>query len=351
MIPISVCMIAKNEEQNIDKCLAPLKDQGFELIIADTGSTDQTKALASRYTKHIFDFKWCNDFSAARNFSISKASNDWILAVDFDEYLENIDISTLLLCTASHTGEIGTITRHNPCSLLSGQASLMTEQVARLFNRKYNHYQGIIHEQVLPRDDSAPVYFSAAISFYHHGYEEAASLTQKAHRNLTLLLTALDQDPHDPYLLYQTGKCCQVLKDYGAACNYFDEGLSCDIDPALVYVQDMIESYGYCLLELKNYQAALMLSNVYDLFSSHTDFVFLMGLIYMNNTLFDQAIAEFQKAASMKPDKTAGINSYMPNYNIGVIYECTGRINDAVCYYRKCGNYAPALSRLELLTR
>lgn len=349
MVPISVCMIAKNEEQNIDKCLSPLKDMGFELIIADTGSTDGTKQLASHYTDHIYDFKWNNDFSAARNFSISKASNDWILVVDFDEYFQTGNIQNLLLCAASHEREIGTITRHNPCNLLSGQTSVMTEQVARFFNRKYNHYQGIIHEQVFPVDGSNPVYYPIDISFYHHGYEDENTLTQKAERNLRLLLTTLEENPDDPYLLFQTGKCYQVLKDYDSACNYFDAGLSYDIDPALTYVQDMIESYGYCLLELKDYQTALSLANVYDIFASQADFVFLMGLIYMNNALLEQAIAEFQKAASMKTGRTKGINSYMPNYNIGVIYECMGHIPEAVNYYQKCGNYGPALIRLELL--
>lgn len=349
MIPISVCMIAKNEEQNIDKCLAPLKDMGFELVIADTGSTDKTRLLASRYTDHVYDFKWNNDFSAARNFSISKAANDWILVVDFDEHLEKADLQNLLFFTNSREREIGTITRHNPCNLLSGQSSLMTEQVARFFNRKYHHYQGIIHEQVFPMDGSDPIYSPINISFYHHGYEEESSLMQKADRNLKLLLSALDKNPNDPYLLFQTGKCYQILKDYHSACDYFDAGLSYDVDPALTYVQDMVESYGYCLLELKNYQAALSLSNVYELFSSQADFVFLMGLVYMNNALFEQAVAEFQKAASMKSGKTTGINSYMPNYNIGVIYECTGRRKEAINYYSRCENYAPALDRLSFL--
>lgn len=350
MLPISICMIAKNEEQNIDKCLAPLKELGFELVVVDTGSKDRTKSLVRKYTDFLYDFKWCNDFSAARNFSISKASNDWILVIDFDEHLQSADIPKIISCTDKHLKEIGTITRVNPCHLLSGQASVMTEQVARFFNRKYNHYRGIIHEQVFPIDDSAPAYFPTAVTFYHQGYANESNLSEKAGRNLTLLLTALESAPDDPYLLFQTGKCYQVLKDYSAACKYFDRGLSYDIDPSLIYVQEMIESYGYCLLEMKEYEAALGLSNVYDLFNRQADFVFLMGLIYMNNALFEQAINEFEKASRMPPGKTEGINSYMPNYNIGVIYECSGRPQMAKSYYQKCGNYLPARNRLQQLS-
>lgn len=349
MLPISVCMIAKNEESNICNCLAPLKELGLELIIVDTGSTDHTKSLIRKYTDSLFDFKWCNDFSAARNFSISKASNDWILVVDFDEYLQSADIQQLVSYVNTDSSKIGTITRVNPCNLISGQESVMTEQVARFFNRKYNHYRGIIHEQVFPINDSAPEYFPVAVSLYHHGYESENSLNEKAGRNLELLRTALIKSPDDPYLLFQTGKCYQVLKDYTAACQYFDRGLSHDIDPSLTYVQEMIESYGYCLLEKKEYEAALGLSNVYDIFCGQTDFVFLMGLIYMNNALFEQAVKEFKKAANMKPGKTEGINSYMPNYNIGVIYECTGQTEKAKKYYSRCGNYLPAKNRMEKL--
>ncbi len=349
MIPISVCMIAKNEEQNVHNCLAPLKKLGFDLVVTDTGSTDLTKSLVSQYTDHLYHFEWKNDFSAARNFSISKASYDWILVVDFDEYLKEADIQNLLSFADFHSNEIGTITRHNPCNLLSGQSSIMTEQVARFFNRNYNAYSGIIHEQVLPIDKSAPVYFPIDISFYHHGYEEENCLTEKARRNLDLLLLSLKDNPDDPYLLFQTGKCYQILKDFPTACQYFDAGLSYDIDPALTYVQDMVESYGYCLLEQHEYEAALGLANIYDLFSSQAGFVFLMGLIYMNNALFEQAIREFQKATSMKTGKTKGINSYMPNYNIGVIYECTGNKENAIKFYTKCGDYPPAKHRLSLL--
>lgn len=349
MLPISVCMIAKNEEQNVCSCLAPLKELGLELIVVDTGSTDQTRSLIRKYTNSLYDFKWCGDFSAARNYSISKAAYDWILVIDFDEYLQSADIPKLISCANTDSPKIGTITRINPCILISGQASVMTEQVARFFNRKYNHYRGIIHEQVFPLNDSVPEYFPVEISLYHHGYENENDLSEKARRNLELLLTAVTKSPNDPYLLFQTGKCHQVLKNYTAACQYFDRGLSYDIDPSLTYVQEMIESYGYCLLELKEYEAALGLSNVYDTFCRQTDFVFLMGLIYMNNALFEQAIQEFEIAANMNPGKTEGINSYLPNYNIGVIYECTGQIEKAKEYYTICGNYIPARNRLKVL--
>ena len=78
-LSLSVCMIVKNEEKNITDCLDSIKDVADEIIIVDTGSTDKTKEVVSQYNTQIFDFKWIDDFSAARNFSLSKATGDFIL--------------------------------------------------------------------------------------------------------------------------------------------------------------------------------------------------------------------------------------------------------------------------------
>jgi ADP-heptose:LPS heptosyltransferase len=86
---ISVFMIVKNEEQNILDCLESVKGIAAELIVVDTGSTDKTKEVVSKYTDNIFDFNWVDDFSAARNFALSKCSMDWCLWMDADDVLEN----------------------------------------------------------------------------------------------------------------------------------------------------------------------------------------------------------------------------------------------------------------------
>lgn len=88
MITISLCMIVKNEEAVLARCLDSICDLMDEIIIVDTGSTDSTKEIARRYTDKIFDFTWNGDFSAARNFSFSKASMDYIYTADADEVLD-----------------------------------------------------------------------------------------------------------------------------------------------------------------------------------------------------------------------------------------------------------------------
>lgn len=88
MITISCCMIVKNEEKILARCLDSIADLMEEIIIVDTGSTDATKEIAARYTDRVYDFTWIDDFSAARNFAFSKATKEYIYSADADEVLD-----------------------------------------------------------------------------------------------------------------------------------------------------------------------------------------------------------------------------------------------------------------------
>ena len=87
MITISLCMIVKNEEAVLERCLKSAKDFADEIIIVDTGSTDKTLEIAKKYTDKIFHFKWINDFSAARNFAFKKATMDYQMWLDADDVI------------------------------------------------------------------------------------------------------------------------------------------------------------------------------------------------------------------------------------------------------------------------
>ena len=92
---ISLCMITKNEENCLEQCLNSVKEIADEIIIVDTGSTDKTKEIAKKFNAKIFDFKWCDDFSAARNESLKHAAKDWILVLDADEIIEKKDLEKI----------------------------------------------------------------------------------------------------------------------------------------------------------------------------------------------------------------------------------------------------------------
>lgn len=88
MATITVCMIVKNEEKVLERCLCSLQGIWDELVIVDTGSTDSTKEIAARFTDKVYDFAWIDDFSAARNYAFSKANCEYIYSADADEVLD-----------------------------------------------------------------------------------------------------------------------------------------------------------------------------------------------------------------------------------------------------------------------
>ncbi|MDE6749529.1 MAG: glycosyl transferase family 2, partial [Lachnospiraceae bacterium] len=185
----------------------------------------------------------------------------------------------------------------------------------------------------------------------HIGYDGTEDeMREKSKRNITLLEKELETHGADPYIYYQLGQSYRKLHDFETAFRYLDLGLSMDVDPALDYVQNMVESYGYTLLDLRRNQDALGLLDIYDEFATRADFVFLIGLIYMNNGFLDQAINEFKKATTMEEFAVEGVNNYKAYYNIGVIYECTGYTKEAIASYRKCGDYLPAKARIQQLS-
>ncbi len=88
MVSISLCMIVKNEEKVLARCLDSLAPYMDEIIIVDTGSTDATKEIAGRYTRQVYDFAWTGSFADARNFAASKATKEYIYTADAVEYLD-----------------------------------------------------------------------------------------------------------------------------------------------------------------------------------------------------------------------------------------------------------------------
>ncbi len=352
---VSVCMITKNEEKNLPATLESVKKLGLEIVIVDTGSTDRTRQIALSYTDKVYDFDWCDDFSAARNFSISKATNDWILILDSDEVITDYDIESLRILTGYSVQILATITRKNHYDN-NGTDSIYTDRPERFFNRKAFHYEGTIHEQPrlikpfpIPKEGTG---LETGIVVDHVGYAlDAQGLEDKKNRNVGLLLEALKKNPNDPYIYFQLGQAYNGFDD-STALEYYSKGLEFDVDPSLEYVRMMIIAYGYCLLHLERYDEALAIAGVYDEFATSADFYTLMGVIYMRTGNLIKAMGEFLNATMCPLSYVEGSNSFIPLYNMGCINELLGETDMAVTYYKKCGEYPPAINRLsELGTR
>lgn len=185
---LSICIICKNEEKNIRKCLSSYVKTGFELIVVDTGSTDHTKEIAMQYTTTVYDFKWCNDFAAAKNFAISKASNDIVMIIDSDEYLDKIDVDGLGQLIKENSNRVGRIQRRNVFRR-NGEIKENREWINRIFSKQKFHYEGRIHEQVVALDGSEDYEtYQAPVTILHSGYDlPEEERKKKARRNIELL--------------------------------------------------------------------------------------------------------------------------------------------------------------------
>ena len=345
---LSICIITKNECENLKICLDRIKDLGCEIVVVDTGSTDDSRKIASAITPCMYEFSWCDDFSAARNYAVQKAGNDWILFLDSDEFVDMFDMPKLLEQMQTMPASIGHI--HIKSLYESdGQTMSSTEPIARLFSRRLYHFEGRIHEQIVPLDPSSePDYFDAPIYVTHVGYQGNDTYrTEKANRNLKLLLRELDAQPDDPYTLYQIGNSYFYSKQYAQAIPYFERAMELPLDTKLSYVHSIINLYGYCLINTKRFADALMLEAVYDDFKGDADYLFVLGLIYMNNAQFSKAVESFLAATKLPTSVVDGVNSYSAFYNVGVILECLGDKANAISYYEKAGDYAPALAGIE----
>lgn len=348
---ISVCIIAKNESENIKECLNRLRPYNYEIIVVDTGSTDDTKQIALEFTDKVYDFEWENDFSVARNFSISKASNDYVLIIDSDEYVTELDSSALEKLININSDSVGRICRTNTYWRENEQIK-GTERINRLFHKSRYHYSGRIHEQIVANNGNDYNTYNVPICIDHIGYDgNEESRKKKAQRNIELLNKELHEKGEDPYVLYQLGKSYYMQQDYMIACDYFSKGLEFDINPKLEYVIDMVQTYGYALINSKQYKTALQFENIYEEFGDCAEFKFLMGLIYMNNVMFSKSLDEFFKATKYPECTMEGINSYKALYNVGVIHECLGNVNKALEYYEACGEYGRAKARIEELKK
>lgn len=361
---LSICIIVKNEEKNINRCLELLSGTGFEIIVVDTGSTDRTKEIALDYTSKVYDFEWCDDFAAAKNFAISKASQSYVMVLDSDEFLKQIDVKMLKKQIQFHPSEVGRICRINVFTR-DGRKQENMEWLNRIFPREKYEYKGRIHEQVTAVSGRSYKTYETSVVIEHTGYDLPIKERQeKAERNMVLLKQELvdlqnslkENQPEDskvveqiPYILYQLGKSCYMAEDYKTACDYFAKGLSYDLNPKLEYVIDMVETYGYALINSGQAETALFFENIYAEFGNCADFCFLMGLIYMNNARFEEAVREFLKATRYDECRSKGVNNSAAYYNIGVIYECLGKVALAKEYYQKCGTYPLAVERVEHL--
>ena len=195
---ITACYIVKNEEKTLKKSLDSIKSAVDEIIVVDTGSQDKTVKIAKKYKAKVYEIPWKDDFSAARNFALEKASGDWIVFLDADEYFSSASAKNLrkLIKQKHNEGHRGTIfIRRYDIDIDNNDELLADTLVIRIFyNRSTYRYVGSIHEELMNNGkiiQETTVIPPSILCLFHTGYSRQFS-GAKAQRNLRLLLQELE---------------------------------------------------------------------------------------------------------------------------------------------------------------
>lgn len=149
---LSLCMIVKNEEDVLERCLNSFNGVFDEIVIVDTGSTDNTIKIAKKFTDKIYHFKWINDFSAARNFSFSKATSDFIMWADADDIIVPTEREKLIKFKKNLTQSVDVVMLKYAISFDENNNPTFVYFRERIFNRTQNFkWKDPVHEAITPK--------------------------------------------------------------------------------------------------------------------------------------------------------------------------------------------------------
>ena len=304
--PVSICIIAKNEEKYIEECLKHLIPYDMEIVVVDTGSNDRTKEIAQKYTDKVFDFTWINDFSAARNFCAGKAANDWILVIDCDEYVEKIDTKLLRMYMQKYPKIAGKIRLRNIARRNNGKTGYVNEDIIRFYNKNFYEFTYPVHENIVPKKGTKIQLesFLAPVEVIHHGYNiDAEEMKEKQTRNLKLLYQALEKEKErGAYTHFQIAQSEQVLGNLDHAIEHYHKCLEYNEDINLQYMNTCIVQLATAYAQKDEPQKAVEIMEAYKDRIKNARFTYTYGLALLGVEDFLKALVQFVLATTM-PDK------------------------------------------------
>ena len=363
---ISLCMIVRDEERVLGDCLASVKPYVDEIIVVDTGSTDRTVEIAREQGVKIHFFPWCDDFSAARNVSLSHATGDWLLWMDADDTILPECGKRLrdlvMLAEDKVTGFLMQV--HIPPA--PGENGFTHVDHVKLFrNLPGMRFEGRIHEQIL-----APLYRLGGtiartdLHVLHSGYDYSPEgQVKKRTRDLTILALELAERPDYPFVHHNIGMTYHHLKDFDKAIAALERYLE---------LADSHESTGrkvYALLASSHLakkeldKAKQRLEEGLRLYPADPELLFRAGVIYQE--IGNLPAAEHCLLQLISGSETGHIDSldvsmrgYKAHHNLAVIYQMQERYPEAEAQWRAAladnATFTPSwlgLAELFLLTR
>lgn len=344
---LSIAMIVKNEEKNIERTLIPLKKLSdyleCEIVIIDTGSDDKTVEIAKKYTNKIYFYKWNNNFSDMRNISIEYCVGEWILVVDGDEVLYDVKELAFMLKNKKiddYNGAFIKIIDFDKSvdnSIKNGSVA----PILRLFRKKYAKYIGAIHEQpqfVEPLLDSD-------IRFVHYGYDNSdfKLMEYKFERNIKLLFNELNKNPKDIYLNFQVATSYIMHGDLKEALKYIKIAYDESKDNRGKYIYT-VDKYCLILYKLEKYDELVdKACEGIKYCDGFIDFYFYLGESLNKTNRKNESIKAYENYLKYYENKESKFNATLSistkGYRDYILY------NLALNYYN-INNYTKSLGTL-----
>lgn len=333
---LSLCMIVKDEAANLPRCLESVQGLVDELVILDTGSTDETLAIATRYGAKVDRITWQDDFAAARNQTLARATGDWILVLDADETVVPEAFPGIQAAMANPQHLLVNLVRQEVGAVQSPYSL-----VSRLFRRRSEiRFQRPYHELIddsvaalLQQEPGWQVITLAPVALRHWGYQPGTlAERQKFTRAKTLLEKALAQQPNDAYLCSKLGALYLDSGQVEKGLVLLHRGLKQRPTEAGV-LYDLHYHLGIAYSRINQPQAAI---GHYQQATQQPILPLLKLAAYNNwgSLLKEQgdlrgAEAAYQTVLQLDPNFALGY------YNLGLTLRAQGRLQGAVAAYQQ----------------
>ena len=309
---ISLAMIVKDEEDVLEECLNSVKDLADEIIIVDTGSTDNTKAIAQKYTDKVFDFKWNDDFAEARNESLKYAGGDWILILDADEELDGQGKKIIKQAINNQTTEVYSLPQLHYTNQFINQTGFQhinhpkfkgyfVSEVIRLFRKQEGlRFDYCVHETILESAKKLGKGIALLDAPIHHHQELKGmeNIHQKQENYFRLSMKNISLYPnyaksyHDIAIYYSNYK-----QDQNKALEYCRKAVH--LEYKLEYVLNLV----YRLRDLEKCPEAInIIQEALETFKDERLFSAL-GYIYYTTKEYDAAINSYYSALNSGSNK------------------------------------------------
>ncbi len=340
---LSLCMIVKNEAVALPTCLRSAAPYVDEIVVVDTGSTDETVAIAESFAARVYAFSWNDDFAAARNQALQYVRGEWILVLDADEVLIGDIMPTLFAAMQRPEVLAINLLRHEV-----GAQQSPYSLISRLFRRRDDirfarPYHELIDDSVLEilrREPDWRVVDVPEVAIAHTGYQAAAiAQRQKGDRAQRIMERYLAQHPEDAYICNKLGALYLDGGDGGRARQLLEQGLAGDgLEPPVLY------ELHYHLGSLCGEQQELAQAAVHfqaALAQPILPTLKLGAYLHWGNVALAQgdAIAAadlYTTALHIDPTLAAG------HYNLGMALKAVGNLGEAIAHYHQAIALAPA---------